>query len=176
MRGNPGLDLAYTCERAVPSQLQFRPDQAVLLIDGVILPECPIGALARRLEVAHQCGGSSPPICKAESETPSGRTAFGSGIDFSICEIDTRSSSIRLVTGAGSDWLREMFEVRELDLQRHGSAAVTGILAVTPDLVDELQQFGDHRLEFAQIQRERIFGADRFSDPVCPDWPFVPAA
>ena len=35
MRGNPGLDLAYTCERAVPSQLQFRRDQPVLRIDGV---------------------------------------------------------------------------------------------------------------------------------------------
>src|SRR5260370_12594409 len=55
MRGNPGLDLAYTCERAVPSQLQFRRDQAVLRIDGVVLPECPIRAAARRLEVAHQC-------------------------------------------------------------------------------------------------------------------------
>src|SRR3984893_15354771 len=54
MRGNPGLDLAYTCERAVPSQLQFHRDQPVLRIDGVILPECPIGAVARRLEVAHQ--------------------------------------------------------------------------------------------------------------------------
>src|ERR1700736_6800175 len=54
MRGNPGLDLAYTCERAVPSQLQFRRDQPVLRIDGVILPECPIGAVTRRLEVAHQ--------------------------------------------------------------------------------------------------------------------------
>src|SRR3977135_3591811 len=54
MRGNPGLDLADTCERAVPSQLQFRRDQPVLRIDGVILPECPIGAVARRLEVAHQ--------------------------------------------------------------------------------------------------------------------------
>src|SRR5260370_1872676 len=54
MRGNPGLDLAYTCERAVPSQLQFRRDQPVLRIDGVVLPECPIGAVARRLEVAHQ--------------------------------------------------------------------------------------------------------------------------
>src|ERR1700694_375010 len=54
MRGNPGLDLAYTCERAVPSQLQFRRDQPVLRIDGVVLPECPIGAIARRLEVAHQ--------------------------------------------------------------------------------------------------------------------------
>src|SRR6266404_8974709 len=32
MRGNPGLDLAYTCERAVPSQLQFRRDQPVLRI------------------------------------------------------------------------------------------------------------------------------------------------
>src|SRR6266852_2052502 len=36
MRGNPGLDLAYTCERAVPSQLQFRRDQPVLWIDGVV--------------------------------------------------------------------------------------------------------------------------------------------
>src|ERR1700688_3600804 len=54
MRGNPGLDLAYACERAVPSQLQFRRDQPVLRIDGVILPECPIGAVARRLKVAHQ--------------------------------------------------------------------------------------------------------------------------
>src|SRR3982074_3668501 len=54
MRGNPGLDLADTCERAVPSQLQFRRDQPVLRIDGVILPERPIGAVARRLEVAHQ--------------------------------------------------------------------------------------------------------------------------
>src|SRR6202162_256698 len=54
MRGNPGLDLAYTCERAVPSQLKLRRDQPVLRIDGVILPECPIGAVARRLEVAHQ--------------------------------------------------------------------------------------------------------------------------
>src|SRR5258708_17164103 len=54
MRGNPGLDLADTCERAVPSQLQLRRDQPVLRIDGVVLPECPIGAGARRLEVAHQ--------------------------------------------------------------------------------------------------------------------------
>jgi hypothetical protein len=37
-----------------PSQLQFRRDQPVLRIDGVVLPECPIGAVARRLEVAHQ--------------------------------------------------------------------------------------------------------------------------
>ena len=55
MRGNPGLDLAYTCQRVVPSQLQFRRDQPVLRIDGVVLAECPIGAVARRLEVAHQC-------------------------------------------------------------------------------------------------------------------------
>src|ERR1700682_5280519 len=54
MRGNPGLDLACTCEGAVPSQLEFRRDQAVLRIDGVVLPKCPIGAVARRLEVAHQ--------------------------------------------------------------------------------------------------------------------------
>src|SRR5260370_17964555 len=54
MRGILGPDRAYACERAVPSQLQFRRDQPVLRIDGVILSECPIGAVARRLEVARQ--------------------------------------------------------------------------------------------------------------------------
>src|SRR5260221_13221961 len=54
MRGNPGLDLAYTCERAVPSHLKSRRDQPVLRIDGVVLSECPIGAVPRRLEVARQ--------------------------------------------------------------------------------------------------------------------------
>src|SRR3979409_1692069 len=71
MRGNPGLDLAYTCERAVPSQPQFRRDQPVLRIDGVILPECPIGAVARRLEVAHQ---RIPNLIAA-----AGRLGFGPG-------------------------------------------------------------------------------------------------
>src|SRR3984893_6961295 len=69
MRGNPGLDLAYMRERAVPSQLQFRRDQPVLWIDGVILPECPIGAVARRLEVAH------PPITNLTAAP--GRLCFG---------------------------------------------------------------------------------------------------
>jgi schlafen family protein len=45
MRGNPGLDLAYTCERAVPSPLQFRRDQPVLRIDGVVLPDADFRAL-----------------------------------------------------------------------------------------------------------------------------------
>ncbi|MER9725874.1 MULTISPECIES: hypothetical protein [unclassified Mesorhizobium] len=49
MRCNPALYLADTRERPVPSQLQFRRDQPVLRIDGVILPECPIGAVAYRL-------------------------------------------------------------------------------------------------------------------------------
>src|SRR5258706_5092714 len=54
MRGNPGLDRPDTCGRAFPPQLQFRRDQPVVRIEGVVLPECPIGAVARRLEVAHQ--------------------------------------------------------------------------------------------------------------------------
>lgn len=54
MRGNPALDLADTRKRPVPSQLQFRRDQPVLRIDGVVLPECPISAVACRLEIAHQ--------------------------------------------------------------------------------------------------------------------------
>src|SRR5258708_3535800 len=54
MRGNPGLDLAYTCERAVPSQLQLRRDQPVLRIDGVILRECRMGGVGGRLGVARR--------------------------------------------------------------------------------------------------------------------------
>ncbi|MER8731208.1 hypothetical protein NKH28_15390 [Mesorhizobium sp. M1227] len=46
--------LADTRERPVPSQLQFRRDQPVLWIDGIVLPECPIGAVACRLQIAHQ--------------------------------------------------------------------------------------------------------------------------
>lgn len=37
MRGNPALYLADTRERRVQSQLQFRRDQPVLRIDGVVL-------------------------------------------------------------------------------------------------------------------------------------------
>src|SRR5258705_4962781 len=49
MRGNPGLDLAYTCERAVPSQLQFRRDQPVLRLahSPVGLPPTPTGMVGR---------------------------------------------------------------------------------------------------------------------------------
>ena len=54
MRGNSGLDLADTRERPVPSRFQFPPDQPVLWIGGVILPEGPIGAIARGLEITHQ--------------------------------------------------------------------------------------------------------------------------
>src|ERR1700722_193675 len=69
MRGNPGLDLAYTCERAVPAQLQFRRDQPVLRIDGVILSECPIGAVARPLGV--------PPQRVTNLIAAAGRLGFG---------------------------------------------------------------------------------------------------
>ncbi|MER8607450.1 hypothetical protein NKH48_27750 [Mesorhizobium sp. M1233] len=54
MRGNPALDLTDTRQRPVPSQLQFRRHHPVLRIDGVVLPERPIDAVACRLEIAHQ--------------------------------------------------------------------------------------------------------------------------
>lgn len=47
-------DLADTRKRPVPSQLQFRRDQPVPRIDGVVLPERPIRAVACHLEIAHQ--------------------------------------------------------------------------------------------------------------------------
>ena len=54
MLGNPALDLVDTGKGSVPSQLQFRGDQPILGVRGVILPECPIGAVAGGLEIAHQ--------------------------------------------------------------------------------------------------------------------------
>jgi hypothetical protein len=38
-----------------------------------------------------------PPVCRAESDTPSRRTAFGNGIDFSSSAIEARSRSARLI-------------------------------------------------------------------------------
>jgi hypothetical protein len=49
-----------------------------------------------------------PVVCKVESDTPSSRTAFGIGIIFPSGLIATRSSSARLLSASGSDWLREM--------------------------------------------------------------------
>src|ERR1700733_8818642 len=96
MRGNPGLDLAYTRERAVPPQLQFCRDQPVLRINGVVLPECPIGAVARRLEVAHQRltnliaaaggGGFGPAGRSYRSRFDNPQKSFRDGV------VDTQSS------------------------------------------------------------------------------------
>src|SRR5258708_15378029 len=86
MRGNPGLDLADTCERAVPSQLQLRRDQPVLRIDGVVLPECPIGAVARRLEVARQR--------ITNLIAPAGRLRFGLDGRSYRCRFDNPQKSV----------------------------------------------------------------------------------
>src|ERR1700680_600065 len=96
MRGNPGLDLAYTCGRAVPPHIKSPADQPVLRIDGVVLPECPIGAVARRLEVAHQrltdliaaagrlCFGLDGPSYRSRFDNP--QKSFLDGV------VDTQSS------------------------------------------------------------------------------------
>ena len=54
MRDDPALDPTDMCEGLVPSRLQFRCNQPVLGISSVILPECPIGAVAGSLEIARQ--------------------------------------------------------------------------------------------------------------------------
>jgi hypothetical protein len=45
MRGDLALDLIDMREGAVPSHLQFRRDQTVFGIGGVILTEGPVGSL-----------------------------------------------------------------------------------------------------------------------------------
>lgn len=56
MRTNPALDLTDKGERSVvPPQLQFRRDQPVLGIGSIILPECSISGITRRLQIPCQC-------------------------------------------------------------------------------------------------------------------------
>src|SRR3546814_8346518 len=52
MRGDLALDLSDIGEGAVPSQLQFRRDQAVLRIGSVILPEGAVGSVAGSFKIA----------------------------------------------------------------------------------------------------------------------------
>src|SRR3546814_13215286 len=52
MRGDLALDLSDIGEGAVPSQLQFRRDQAVLRIGSVILPEGAVGSVADSFKIA----------------------------------------------------------------------------------------------------------------------------
>jgi hypothetical protein len=54
VRTNPALDLTDAGERPIPARLQFRRDQPVLGIGRVILPKCPFGGVARRLEITRQ--------------------------------------------------------------------------------------------------------------------------
>jgi hypothetical protein len=50
--GNLILDLANASESLVPARLELRCHQPDLGISSVILPECPIGRKARRLEIS----------------------------------------------------------------------------------------------------------------------------
>src|SRR3982075_3656307 len=142
MRGNPGLDLAYTCERAVPSQLQFRRDQPVLRIDGVILPECPIGAVARRLEVARQritnliaaagrlCFGLNGRSYRPRFDTP--QKSFLDGV------VDTQSSE------CDASWLAMVERTPRTGIARNvmlGSRVANWQLSPTPPAADKA---GEH--------------------------------
>ena len=48
------LDLGYACQRAVPASFQLASDQAVRRIGGIVLTECPVSGVARRLEIAQE--------------------------------------------------------------------------------------------------------------------------
>src|SRR5438445_11410294 len=51
MGGNLGFDLRHAGERLVPSRLQFAGHQSVGRVGSVVLPEGPIGCIARRFEI-----------------------------------------------------------------------------------------------------------------------------
>src|SRR5882724_2742697 len=52
MRGDPAFDITDMREGAVPPHLQFRRDQPVLGIGGVILPESPVGGVVGSFQIA----------------------------------------------------------------------------------------------------------------------------
>src|SRR5262249_14278562 len=51
MGGNLGFDLRHAGERLVPSRLQFPGHQSVGWVGSIVLPEGPIGCIARRFEI-----------------------------------------------------------------------------------------------------------------------------
>ncbi|MER9651750.1 hypothetical protein [Mesorhizobium sp. M0199] len=51
MRGDLAVDLVDMREGAIPSHLQFRRNQSILGIGGVILPESPISSVASSFQI-----------------------------------------------------------------------------------------------------------------------------
>jgi hypothetical protein len=52
MHGDLALDLRRVSERPVPARFQLTRHQPVRGVSGIVLPESPVGGIARRLEVA----------------------------------------------------------------------------------------------------------------------------
>lgn len=52
MHGDLGLNLRRVSERSVPAGFQLTGHQPVRGISGIVLPESPVGGIARRFEVA----------------------------------------------------------------------------------------------------------------------------
>src|SRR5512145_1196522 len=71
MCGNLAVDLADLHEGAIPTQLQFRSDQPVLGIGGIVLPESSVGSKTGSFQIAAE---SSPDLIAA-----SGRLHLGLG-------------------------------------------------------------------------------------------------
>jgi hypothetical protein len=75
MRGDLALDLADTDERLIPARFQFRRDQAVLGIGGVILSDGPVGGVSGSFQIAAE--GVSDLV----TATGCLRLGFGGGSD-----------------------------------------------------------------------------------------------
>jgi hypothetical protein len=84
------------------------------------------------------------------------------------CFFKRRFGEDRQLTGSASG---DLSEVSELYLERNGSPASAGALAVTPDLVDDVPQLIPRRVVGDEIYRKRVLGTDGFPYPIGPDGP-----
>lgn len=71
----------------------------------------------------------------------------------------TFSASRLAPCGAHRPAASDDLEIEEFDLPCDGPTAIFRTLAIPPDLVDQRFELR-HRVEFGQVERERVFGAD----------------
>ena len=110
-----------------------------------------------------------PPM-KPEIETPSSLTAFFIGNKVFNSSADTPSNSLRLLTAPATVRLRVISsKSANFTLRVTVRPHVPFVFAMSPDLVDQRLQFGQHRLKLGEVAEEGVFSADGFPNPVGAD-------
>src|SRR5712664_3724314 len=104
MHGDPALDLRRVSERPVPARFQLTCHQPVRGVSGIVLPESPVGGIARRFEVptesiAHLITPFSGSIGGSDCSGDSARTDDAKQC-FLDCIIDAQSAEADAVRAA----------------------------------------------------------------------------